>query len=322
MKTANLNFLFDQPFKSRSGLAIFSFNSFILVVSMVNIALSTMTEHNQSQNDKINFIKVDLVTNIYFNLEWLLRLYIAPNRQVYLASSIVILELLSNMVIICDIGYLITLSDVFIVGYIPLLCSVRCLRLCRIYWHSFQLQLAWKAVKKSMDGLLMMFLLCLVSLVVLANFMFYAETLSCDLRSGKRYYIDGPKKGELCHFQTLFDGFWWAISTITTCGYGDMVPITSQGKVVAACTMLLAVIMFTFPITIISAHLTEIYVKAKKNKQVIKYEKHHVLNMDEQSKALALLSQCESDIEKINKQMLQLTYTMSEITRNLHKMSQ
>jgi len=45
---------------------------------------------------------------------------------------------------------------------------------------------------------------------------------------------------------------WWALSTLTTVGYGDVVPITPFGKVLGGVVMLLGVGMFALPIAIIS----------------------------------------------------------------------
>jgi len=37
--------------------------------------------------------------------------------------------------------------------------------------------------------------------------------------------------------QNIWDALWWAIVTITTVGYGDSIPVTSVGKLVAVCLM-------------------------------------------------------------------------------------
>lgn len=41
------------------------------------------------------------------------------------------------------------------------------------------------------------------------------------------------------------DAIWWSLSTITTVGYGDRFPVTSEGRVIAAFLMLAGVAIFT-----------------------------------------------------------------------------
>src|SRR5512143_169092 len=45
---------------------------------------------------------------------------------------------------------------------------------------------------------------------------------------------------------------WWALSTLTTIGYGDAVPITPWGKLLGGVVMLLGVGMFALPIAILA----------------------------------------------------------------------
>ena len=44
---------------------------------------------------------------------------------------------------------------------------------------------------------------------------------------------------------TFMDSLWWSFSTATNVGYGDIVPITYQGKFVGICLMLIGVAIFS-----------------------------------------------------------------------------
>ncbi|MGK2922218.1 MAG: cyclic nucleotide-gated ion channel [Methyloceanibacter sp.] len=50
---------------------------------------------------------------------------------------------------------------------------------------------------------------------------------------------------------------WWALSTLTTVGYGDVVPVTPWGKVLGGVVMLLGVGMFALPIAIIATGFSQ-----------------------------------------------------------------
>jgi voltage-gated potassium channel len=51
---------------------------------------------------------------------------------------------------------------------------------------------------------------------------------------------------------TLPDAMYWAITTLTTVGYGDIVPVTAIGRLIAGVTMVIGLLLFALPIGIIA----------------------------------------------------------------------
>jgi voltage-gated potassium channel len=64
-------------------------------------------------------------------------------------------------------------------------------------------------------------------------------------------------------FPTLGSGLWWAVQTVTTVGYGDHVPTTELGKIVAALVMLLGIGF----LTVITASITGAFVARSRREQ-------------------------------------------------------
>ena len=58
------------------------------------------------------------------------------------------------------------------------------------------------------------------------------------------------------NFPSLGGGLWWAIQTVTTVGYGDAVPETTSGRLLAALVMLLGIGF----LTVITAAITSTFV--------------------------------------------------------------
>ena len=53
-------------------------------------------------------------------------------------------------------------------------------------------------------------------------------------------------------FGTMPDAMYWAITTLTTVGYGDETPITPLGKLIAGTTMVFGLLLFALPIGILA----------------------------------------------------------------------
>ena len=58
------------------------------------------------------------------------------------------------------------------------------------------------------------------------------------------------------HYPTIGSGLWWAVQTVTTVGYGDHVPTTVAGRLVASLVMLFGIGF----LTVITAAITSTFV--------------------------------------------------------------
>lgn len=56
--------------------------------------------------------------------------------------------------------------------------------------------------------------------------------------------MDGKNTGD---FSSYADALWWGVITVTTIGYGDTVPRTWMGKIVASCFSVFAISFFALP---------------------------------------------------------------------------
>eukprot|EP01059_Diplonema_ambulator_P025946 TRINITY_DN4307_c0_g1_i1.p1 TRINITY_DN4307_c0_g1~~TRINITY_DN4307_c0_g1_i1.p1 ORF type:complete len:616 (+),score=100.85 TRINITY_DN4307_c0_g1_i1:159-2006(+) len=115
-----------------------------------------------------------------------------------------------------------------------------------------------RALRKSFMSLLFLVMLMMIVLIVTSSVMYFAEQHEASfdhaslkwIRWNNSQYEDS---GQPTPYQSIPDAFWWSIVTITTVGYGDQVPRTIPGKVVASLTMLAGLVVVSFPITILTS---------------------------------------------------------------------
>lgn len=105
----------------------------------------------------------------------------------------------------------------------------------------------------------------LPSVIVLSAFVFITSILI--------FWLEHPKNPQFIKF---FDSFWYLIITITTTGYGDIVPTTVLGRLVGMMVMFSGVIMLSVLAGTVSSILVARKIKEAQGLQEIK-QKGHIL---------------------------------------------
>lgn len=137
------------------------------------------------------------------------------------------------------------LSEQFIIQIMFILRIVRMFRIFHLVKHYQALKILVYALKASIQELFMLAIFLFIGTLVFASIIYYAE----------RKDLNTPSE----HFPTIPMGFWWALITMTTVGYGDVHPVTPYGYVVGAACAVSGVLLIALTIPVISNNFTLFY---------------------------------------------------------------
>ncbi len=222
------------------------FDLLVIVIIALNVISITLSTFSVTDND-INFFHdaVEIVSVTVFTIEYLLRLWTSDllypergkivSRLRYMVSIMAIIDLLSIVPF-----YL----PLFVAIDPMLLRSLRIIRLLRVFkLHRYTMALSsMQMVLKRKAKQLTSSVSVIIVLIMIASIMIYD--------------IEAAAQPEV--FENAFSGFWWSVATITTVGYGDIVPITLAGKVFSSIVAFLGIGLIAVPTGIISAGFVEL----------------------------------------------------------------
>lgn len=226
----------------------------IVALIVLNVA-ALMLETVASIHDRYDawFWRFEILSVVVFSLEYVLRMWSCTTAAEYAHPVKGRLRLAGTPLMVVDALAVLP----FYLFFLPIdLRALRALRVMRIF-RLFKLARYNEAMTSigrvftaRAAEILVSLMIASILLVVAASLMYEAE------------HEAQPDK-----FSSIPATLWWAIITITTIGYGDIVPITAQGKVLGGLIAVAGVMFVAVPIAIVSAGLMEELQKLRQKKE-------------------------------------------------------
>jgi len=92
------------------------------------------------------------------------------------------------------------------------------------------------------------------------------------ITAGIAIYVFEEQKNE--NINSLFDALYWALITISTVGYGDISPVTTEGRVVSMAIIITGIAMISFVTSVIVSAFSEKLTELKENRIVEEINKN------------------------------------------------
>lgn len=202
-----------------------------------------------TQNEALNIL--DIICTVYFTIELVVRFLIAPEKVKFVRSMMNIIDLLALVPLYMQLIFntenlkACYVNERLVIEIMFLLRIVRMFRIMHLVKHYQALKILVYALKASVQELLMLAIFLLIGMLVFASMIYYAERKDAVQPSDT--------------FNTIPMGFWWALITMTTVGYGDVYPTQPIGYVVGAACAVSGVLMIALTIPVISNNFTLFY---------------------------------------------------------------
>lgn len=219
----------------------------IIILNIVAIVLASVKEEFDAYHELFYYFEVFSV--IFFTVEYIARVYAIvenPNfkhpvygRLKYSRTFMAIVDLLAFL------PFYLTLLPIDL-RFLRILRLMALFRLFKITRYLQALDLFKRVIIERSEQLLLSLVFILFVLVIISFFMFYAE-----------------REAQPEAFGSIPDAMWWGVETITTVGYGDVVPITPWGKILGGLFAIAGVLLLALPTGILTSGFFELLHRPK-----------------------------------------------------------
>lgn len=254
--------LFEDPFSGPCALIIVSSIAICIVASTTCFILESMPQY-ETPEAKRNFWTLEVFFVTVFTVEYLLRFWSTKEPRLrWMSQPLNVIDLIA----IIPFYLTLALSPFKWVGFRlawaedwRILRIFRLLRMLKFSRWSSQLQFIGEGVMQSR-----LFLIMLLFMLVFFSLMFstplwllergaWSGEKSCYAREGETFWSGCSP------FESVPLGMWWAITTLTTVGFGDAFALTPSGRAVNGLCMFAGIFCLAVPTTVLSVEFATSY---------------------------------------------------------------
>ena len=208
----------------------------LIVINLVAITLQTVPEFETWY--AAWFLGIELLSLVVFTFEYGLRMWVAVEHAPYLHSDgwKARLKYATSPIGVIDLFAVLPFWLAFVLpAELKILLVFRIIRFLKLTRYSPGMRSLLDVLYAERRALFGCLVILIGSTLVAATAMHVVER-----------HVQ-PEK-----FGTIPDAMWWAIVTLGTIGYGDVVPVTPLGRVIAATTIFAGLIMVALPVGIVA----------------------------------------------------------------------
>ena len=213
------------------------FIQFLIIVSLITFSLETLPALSIETKKILNHIERVII--VIFSIEYLLRIYVSERKFGFIFSFFGLVDFISILPF-----YISTGGDLRSVRAFRLL---RLFRILKLFRYNGAIRRFHRALVIAKEELVLFSFVALILLYLSAVGIYYFE------------HIAQPEQ-----FKSVFHSLWWAITTLTTVGYGDVFPITIGGRIFTFFVLMLGLGIVAVPTGLISSALSQARREEKK----------------------------------------------------------
>lgn len=228
----------EKPGDFKTRLFNFSIIS-LICLNVFAFILQTEPKYDAAYEDE--FFYFELVSVIIFTIEYLVRLWACTEK--YGRSITGRIKFIFSPMALIDLISILPFYLPFVgldLRVFRALRMFRLFRMAKLGRYVSALKVMKKVVVKRKEELIMTTIIMMALLLFSSTIIYYAE-----------------KDVQPDHFGSIPKSLWWAVVTLTTIGYGDVIPATVMGKVITGIIAILGIGMFALPVGILGAGFVE-----------------------------------------------------------------